>query len=436
MAAKTAPTEVSTKQTSGVSGTDRPPPVTQRSNGHGRPFPAVLSSPTVQQGMGPSLKPSVAVVGAGPYGLSVAAHLRASGVRTEVFGSPFSFWRAMPAGMALKSPWSASSLSDPKGSFTLDAYVRDHRVPHQEPVPIGLFLKYGEWFRERAVGAVDTTPVACVKQGRHGFVLQLEDGSEVTASRVVMATGIQGFPNIPDFAQGLPRNLVLHTGDHLRFDLYSGMRVGVVGAGQSALETAIFLHEAGAQVEVITRGPIRWADRRLYERGGITRKVFYPPADVGPVGLNWLVAAPSLFRLIPSRQRTALGRRAIRPSGAKWLRPRFAPEIRTTTYAKVERMSSSGKALEVLTSDGVSRRLDRVVLGTGYRPDIGRVQILDDQLRLHIRQSGGYPLLDRRFQSSVSGLHFVGAMAGYTFGPLCRFVAGAGVAARAVARAA
>src|SRR5450759_4874702 len=130
--------------------------------------------------MGRTTQTKVAVVGAGPYGLSVTAHLRASGMSTEIFGNPFSFWRALPAGMALKSPWSASSLSDPQGRFTLDAFVRAHRVPRQEPVPIGLFLRYGEWFTERAVGEVDPTGVACVQHRGTGFVLRLEDGREVT----------------------------------------------------------------------------------------------------------------------------------------------------------------------------------------------------------------------------------------------------------------
>jgi len=382
-----------------------------------------------------SRKP-VAVVGAGPYGLSVAAHLRASGIATEIFGSPFSFWRSMPAGMALKSPWSASSLSDPKDRFTLDAFVEASGIDRQEPIPLELFLQYGDWFTERAVGTVDLTRVACVQESGAGFVVSLEDGRELAASRVVIATGIAGFPKVPDFAHGLPRALVRHSGEPLDFSLYAGMRVGVIGAGQSALEAAVFLHEAGAEVEVISRGPIRWINRRLYERGGITRKVFYPPADVGPLGLNWLVTIPSLFRLIPTRQRTALTHRAIRPAGAKWLQPRFAPEIRTTTQTRVEKVTVKGQGLEVVTSDGVTRRLDRVVLGTGYRPEISRIPILHEHLRRKVKQSGGNPLLDRRFQSSIAGLHFVGALAGHTFGPLCRFVAGAGVAARAVTRAA
>ena len=66
----------------------------------------------------------VAVIGAGPYGLSAAAHLRTvKGLEVRLFGEPMSFWdRHMPAGMLLRSPWEASHISDPDGAFTLDAY--------------------------------------------------------------------------------------------------------------------------------------------------------------------------------------------------------------------------------------------------------------------------------------------------------------------------
>ena len=378
----------------------------------------------------------VVVVGAGPYGLSVAAHLRAAGIPTRVLGRPFSFWRSMPERMSLRSPWGASSLSDPGRRFTLDAYVARHHIERQEPVPISLFIEYGAWFQDNAVGEVEPLMVSCIEKEGKGFCIRLDNGSEVLASRVVIATGIHVFPNIPDFARGLPRELVPHSGDRIDFDAMAGKSVAVIGAGQSALETAVFLQESGADVEVITRGPVRWTDRRLYELGGLARKVFYPPADVGPVGLNWLVATPGVFRLIPETPRLKLGRRAVRPSGAKWLKERFAPQIKTSTFVGVESIDMAGERLRVGLSDGSAREYDRVVLGTGYRPDIASVPFLGDQLRSDVHRFGRYPHLDQGFETSVRGLHFVGAIACGTFGPICKFVAGAGFSAGRVARAA
>lgn len=386
--------------------------------------------------MGERINPEVAIVGAGPYGLSVAAHLRAAGVKAQVFGRPLSFWRAMPPQMSLRSPWSASSLSDPGRRFDLDAYIKRHGIPRQEPVPISLFLDYGDWFRDYAVGEVDPASVSCIEEGKNGFTLQISDGREIGASRVVIATGVQGFANLPDFADRLPRELAAHTGEQIRFDDYRGLHVGVIGAGQSALETAVFLHEHGADVEVITRGPVRWADRRLYEMGGLVRTVFYPPADVGPVGLNWLVSFPSVFRLLPTEPRGKLTRRAVRPSGAKWLKDRFEPGIHATTFVDVVSAEATDGGVKLVTSDGVTRHFDRLVFGTGYRPDVGEIPILGERVRCRIQRSGRYPRLNRHFESSLCGLHFVGAIASGSFGPLCKFVAGADYAARAVARAA
>lgn len=56
----------------------------------------------------------VAIIGAGPYGLSIAAHLRAYGIPFRIFGAPLDSWRRhMPVGMMLKSDGFASSLSAP-----------------------------------------------------------------------------------------------------------------------------------------------------------------------------------------------------------------------------------------------------------------------------------------------------------------------------------
>src|SRR5216684_2298166 len=65
----------------------------------------------------------VAVIGAGPYGLAVAAHLKAAGLGTRAFGDPMSSWRnSMPKGMKLLSPWSATHIADPAKRFSLDRF--------------------------------------------------------------------------------------------------------------------------------------------------------------------------------------------------------------------------------------------------------------------------------------------------------------------------
>jgi glycine/D-amino acid oxidase-like deaminating enzyme len=374
----------------------------------------------------------VAVIGAGPYGLSVAAHLRARNVETRVFGSPMEFWRALPRQMLLKSPWSASSLSDPGRLFTLDRYVRAVPQPRVQPVPLPMFLDYADWFRDHAVGELDEVMVSRLSRENGRFSIETDGGDTFTANRVVVATGIAGFAHQPSYARELAPTHASHTQYHRDFARFRGAAVAVVGGGQSGLETAALLAEAGADVELLVRGPVRWVQRRHSEHP-VLRRLLYPPSDVGPVGLNWLVSFPSVFRRLPDEPRWRLTIRAIRPSGAKWLRPRFEAKVRATPFTEVVAAKEIGDKLRLTLSDGTSREVDHLFLGTGFRPDVSRLPLIDPELRGGIRAARGHPVLDRWLQSSVPNLHFAGALAGFTLGPLCRFVAGADPSARRIA---
>lgn len=376
----------------------------------------------------------VVVIGAGPYGLSVAAHLRGRGIPAQVFGDPMAFWRRMPTGMFLKSPWTASSLSDPSGAFSLDRYVEAGLAPRTEPIPLPYFLNYTQWFQRNLVQEIDPTVVQSLSLNGTGLRLGLSDGRTLEAGRVVVAIGIQPFTYIPDFARDLPPELASHSLAHSDFSRFRGRSVAVVGAGQSGLESAALLHEAGVQVELITRRQIIWISRTLYEHAGPAKYLFYPPTDVGPPGLNWLIAFPLIVRYLPEKMRLALRRRAMRPAGAKWLRVRVDGRIKTTPDTAVRRATAEGGQVRLELSDGSVRVVDHLLLGTGFRPDLERIPFLDDSVRLRVAARHGFPILNEWFESSIPGLHFVGGVAGYDFGPLCNFVAGTKLTARQVAR--
>jgi 2-polyprenyl-6-methoxyphenol hydroxylase-like FAD-dependent oxidoreductase len=75
----------------------------------------------------------VAIIGAGPYGLSIASHLLNLGIAFRIFGIPMHSWRyRMPAGMSLKSDGFASRIFDPDGSRTLRRYIDEHALPYQD----------------------------------------------------------------------------------------------------------------------------------------------------------------------------------------------------------------------------------------------------------------------------------------------------------------
>src|SRR5438105_2703669 len=205
----------------------------------------------------------VVVIGAGPYGLAVAAELVRAGANVRALGEPMSFWmRHMPQGMRLRSIWEASHLGDPKGAHSLDVFERERAAPIARPVPLDDFIAYGHWFQARAVSDLDPRMVTRVESHDRGFRVILADGEPIETQRVVVAAGIAPFATRPAIFDGLSRDVASHSVDHADLARFAGRRVAVIGGGQSAIETAVLLRENGADVEVIMRARrLRWVGR-------------------------------------------------------------------------------------------------------------------------------------------------------------------------------
>ena len=374
----------------------------------------------------------IVIVGAGPYGLSAAAHLRAiRGLEVRVFGEPMSFWELhMPRGMLLRSPWAGSHISDPISELTLDAYQSASDNHLSAPIPIQRFIEYGHWFQRQAAPDVDRRQVTDIRAEAESFRLTLEDGQTVNARRVVIAAGIGPFARRPEPFRGLPSPLVSHTSEHRDLERFAGKQVIVVGSGQSALESAALLHQAGAEVEVVGRAPVvRWLHQRPWMHTWPIEPLLYAPPDVGPAIVSHLVARPKWFRGLPREWQDRLTSRSLRPGGAQWVRPRLKG-VEILTGRSVVSAAATGERIRLRLSDGGERCADHVLLGTGYRVDISRYSFLGGDLLASIRQVNGYPQLDAGFETSVPGLHFLGAPAAWSFGPLMWFVAGTDFASR------
>jgi FAD-dependent urate hydroxylase len=375
----------------------------------------------------------VVIVGAGPYGLGAAAALKKRGIEPHVFGDPMSFWQSMPVGMLLRSPLPACNIGE-EPEHLLSVYAAEAGFELVRPLPLDRFIEYGRWVQQQVVPDVDRREVVSVARENGGFRVSTADGDSVTAHRVVVAAGIAPFAWRPPLFRKLPSEVVSHAADEHELDRFAGKRVVVVGAGQSALEGAALLHESGADVEVVARAPlIHWLSFRLQHKLGPITKLLYASPDVGPAGVSQFVAHPNWFRRLPRRWQDRLGPRSIRPAGAGWLKPRMVDVVPITLGRQVVDVSANGH-VELTLDDGSKREADHVLLGTGYRIDIGGYGFLSPQLLQQIRTVGGYPVLGRGLESSSPGLHFVGAPAAWSFGPLMRFVAGSGFAARQLAR--
>lgn len=366
----------------------------------------------------------VAIIGAGPYGLSAASHLKDRGISVRVFGEPMAFWATtMPDGMLLRSPREASNLSDPSGRFSLEAFERAVGKAPVAPLPLETFVEYGRWFRQQFQDELDTRRVESIRRDGTRFVVKV-NGDTMRFQRVVVAAGVGPFMRKPSVFQRLDKSLASHCYEGHRLQAM-GRRVVVIGAGQSALECAALLHEGGADVEVIARIPeLRWIGQHPWlHRMGPLSKVLYSKHDVGPAGISRLVAMPNVVRHVPLGWRDKIRTRAVRPAGAKWL-PNRVKGVTMTTGRAVAQADEVGRQVRLLLDDGSERIADHVLLGTGYSVDIAKYEFLSRDLVSQVETFDGYPKLTPGFRTSVPGLHFIGATAARSFGPLMYFVAG------------
>jgi FAD-dependent urate hydroxylase len=379
---------------------------------------------------------NVVVVGAGPYGLASAAYLRAAGVEARVFGEPMSFWQnQMPAGMCLRSNWAASHIADPEQALTLDAYCLQRGNHISKPIPLDRFVDYGLWYQSQAVQDLERRNVFTIDLAARGFKVVMVDGEEFNARRVVVAAGISAFAARPVEFAHLPPDLASHTSEHKDLRKFKGQRVAVIGAGQSALESAALLKEAGIQVEVIARTKtLNWVGlhARLHHLGVIS-KLLYSTRDVGPAGISRLVAMPHLFQRFPRIFQDRTAYRAIRPAGAGWLQPRLA-EVTITLGRKIVSAAIASGQLRLQLDDGSERLIDHALLATGFRVDVSKYPFLSQSLIRQLTIVNGFPVLKRGLESSIPGLHFVGKPAAWSFGPLLGFVSGAEFASNELLR--
>jgi FAD-dependent urate hydroxylase len=381
----------------------------------------------------------VAIIGAGPYGLSAAAHLcRVKGLEVRVFGQPMSFWdRQMPRGMLLRSNWTATQIASPHSLLSLEAFQKANGVNFNIPVPLEHFVEYGKWYQAQAVADLDQREVSRIEIDTSGFYVILHDGEIFRSHRVIIAAGISSFACRPPEFKHLPSRLASHTSEHCDFREFAGRKVLIVGSGQSALESAALLHEVGARPEVIARSQKihwlqGWASKTLHHRlGASVRKLLYAPTDVGPAGISQLLARPDLVRRLPRSLQDRLRKRAVRPAGARWLAERLR-DVPIRLGCSVRSVDLIGELVRVRLDDGSERIIDHVLLGTGYRVDISKYDFLSAKLKEAICCFNGYPILKAGLETSVAGLHVLGTPAAWSFGPLMQFVSGTHFASQAL----
>ena len=386
----------------------------------------------------------IAIIGAGPYGLSIAAHLKARRVDFRIFGSPMHTWRTqMPKDMLLKSEGFASTLYDPDSSLTLSRYCQERGTPYADlglPVRRDTFASYGLEFQKRLVPELEEKLVTSMHRSSSGFDIRLEDGEQVAARKVVTAVGISHFQYMPPVLSGLPEEFVTHSSRHTSFDRFKGRDVTVIGAGASALDVAGLLHQAGAGVQLVARKPaVNFHNPPGPMPRPLIERLRYPMTGLGPGWRSlFCTRAPLVFHAMPQRFRLEVVRRHLGPAAGWFVKDMVVNHVAFHLGFEITAANlQNGRVhLQLASRDGAHRTLvtDHVIAGTGYQVDLRRLAFLNSGLLAGIRSVDQTPVLSRNFESSLPGLYFVGTTSANSFGPLARFAYGAGFTARRLSK--
>jgi len=385
----------------------------------------------------------IAIVGAGPYGLSMAAHFRGRGIPFRIFGRPMDSWLAhMPKGMMLKSDGFASNIYDPDSKFTLKQFCAERGIDYADmgtPVRLETFGDYGLAFRDRMVPELEDKMVVGSQQLTDGFALRLDDGEVVKARRVVLAIGITHFAYVPENLAQLPAELLSHSYRHHEVESFKGRSVAVVGAGSSAIDIAGLLHEAGADVQLVARATsLKFHTApQPGKRRSWWQRMRHPDSGLGPgMRSRFFSDGASMFHYLPEGIRVDLVRKTLGPSAGWFMKDKVMGRVPLVLGYNAERAEiENGKVRVHLRGvDGSERQIvtEHIIAATGYKPDINRLSFLSPEIRSQLKTVNRAPVLSSTFESSVPGLYFVGVAAANSFGPVMRFAFGAGFAAKRV----
>jgi hypothetical protein len=343
--------------------------------------------------------------------LALAARLQFAKADYVQFGPVMSFWRENVAtGSRMLSPPQDLSLS--YDGFGISAYERSRGALLPRPLPAEDFLAYGLWFQHQNCPNPDGRTVAHLSRTDGKFAIRVEDGSELTADRLVVAVGMKYFAFRPPEFAAIPPGFVSHSSDLHDLSNFQGKQVAVVGGGESALECAALLREKNADVEILERSQhLRWNRMYRFEWGPRAR-------------FRRFLLDPDVFRRLPGFARARLLRRITHTAAAGDLIARLG-SVRFSLGRVVTAARMKGDRVELRLDDQSTRNFDHVVLGTGYRVDINAIPFFACQLRRAVRLHDGYPELNSSMESAVPHLYFTGVAAAWNFGPTMWFVRGA-----------
>ena len=180
------------------------------------------------------------IIGAGPYGLAMAAYARHKNIEYMALGKTMDFWKSnMPTGMYLRS--GCDWHYDPFNRDTIERYLESkHLKPVEvEPLALDCYLSYVAWFVKQK--GVEILP-AWVQQLNYihdtspFFEAVLQGGKTLTARNVVLALGFRYFKHVPEpYSALFPPGRFAHTCDLVDLAPLRGKRVLIIGGAKAHL---------------------------------------------------------------------------------------------------------------------------------------------------------------------------------------------------------
>lgn len=367
------------------------------------------------------------IIGAGPFGLAVAAQAAHDEIEHVIVGKPMEFWqRNMPRGMFLRS--ACDWHLDPLNVDTIDSFLATrHKTAHDvEPLSLDFYLSYVDWFQRRK--KIKPLPVYVEQleyRETRGFVATTVAGKVINARHVVLAPGFKHFAHAPaELIARLPQGRFQHTSQFVDFSAAQDKRFLIIGGRQSAFEWAALLIEAGAAAVHVSH---RHATP------------VFDAADWSWVNalVDNMVQDPNWFRRLSQQEKDAVSHRLWAEGRLKlepWLEPRIKTDrVRIWPYTELVSCTQTQTGeLQVALSNGETITVDQIVLATGYKVDIARLPIFAPDLRARIDVRHGFPVLDDHFETSVPGLFITSMPAMQDFGPFFGFTISVRTSARLI----
>jgi len=350
-----------------------------------------------------------AIIGAGPYGLSIAAHFRSRGISFRIFGRLMDSWRRhMPKEMCLKSDGFASNIYDPDGDFPLSHFCAERGIEYSDagiPVRLDTFSAYGLAFKERKVPELEDKLVTSLDRVPGGFRLGLDNGETVTARKVVLAVGITHFEHVPADLANLPPEFLSHSFRHHDLEPFRDRNVVVIGGGSSATDLAGLLREAGADVQLVSRRTeLKFHGAPTGKKPSWWQKIKRPKSGIGPGWrLRFFANSPMVFHFLPESLRLEAVRRVLGPSGGWFAKEKVigkVPLLLGYTLKGAE-VRDGRVRLQLRAADGTEREVvtEHVIAATGYKVDMDRLKFVSPEIRSTLKLVNGAPVLSTGFES-------------------------------------